>query len=1026
MTQTPELPSPPTREPGLVPVLSWREPSAVARRWLADLGAALAIDAAALILDGLLPTLPGLLIWRREQPAEVTVLDAHAPLDVLAAQAVKALALPVVHWRPLIYQDRPLGRLVVACRQPWAEAQAAEQSERLDRYQALGTAWLAHLETAQALAAALPDCARLRPPADTAALPAAPGADTGRPTPSAEGCPPSLLDQAREGYFHSTLDGHFTSVSPTLARLLGYATPAALVAQRRGLADCLEEPDHWAALQARLTAAGRVDGYELPARRGDGRAVWLAVTAQLIPGSDKAAPHCAALVAEITERKHAQERLRLLDAAFTAAANSIVITTREGAIATANPAFTRLTGYTLDEISGQNPRVLKSDQQPPAFYQALWTTILSGQVWQGEIVNRRKDGALYTEEMTIAPIRQADGAISHFVAIKQDVSERKRIESAERDQRALAEALVDTAAALNSSLDFDSVLDRILDNVGRVVPYDIASIGMFTESPRPTVRAEAGSPAGQLAWAMAHTDRPHVWRLARSGQPVQIPDVKTDPAWQASPDMAGVGSHLSTPILAHGQVLGLLTLDTTQRGFYDQRHAGRLQAFVDQAAIAIENARLYQILRQRAADSELLDHASVGLLDTTPGVPALAEHIAATITREFPHTTCAVLLLDAAETSLLPLARVNTASEPAAAAVPLSSQAPAAAAARTGSSVYVPPNTEGLSAAEWAPGAQLAIPLISGNRLLGVLDLHSWPGSHFDEHVRHLLAAYAGRAALALDNAQLMARLSQALEAAEAASRLKSEFLAVVSHELRTPLAHILGSLRIVLDGVSLTPEEDSAFVRTAFEAGQRLLGLVNDLLSYARLEAGQVSLEPQTTAIYPCLETVRRLAEPWAHSKHIALIIRPPAQPALSAWVDMERLVDVLRQLVSNAVKFTEHGSVTLAAGQAEASGEVWIAVEDTGIGLPANFQAELFKPFVQGDGSSTRRHGGLGLGLSLASHLTTLMNGRLAVYSAGPGLGSRFVLHFPAAPAEDAAHPPLALAQPAPAESPDGGPGQ
>ena len=140
--------------------------------------------------------------------------------------------------------------------------------------------------------------------------------------------------------------------------------------------------------------------------------------------------HVVISLKDITERKQAEDSLRLRNAALEAAANAIVITDREGLIQWANPAFTTLTGYAVAEAVGKNPRELvKSGRQHQAFYKGLWDTILAGQVWRGEIINRRKDGSLYTEEMTITPVRDERGDTIHFVAIKQDITEKKSLEA---------------------------------------------------------------------------------------------------------------------------------------------------------------------------------------------------------------------------------------------------------------------------------------------------------------------------------------------------------------------------------------------------------------------------------------------------------------------------------------------------------------------------------------------------------------------------------------------------------------------
>src|SRR3990170_4360466 len=133
----------------------------------------------------------------------------------------------------------------------------------------------------------------------------------------------------------------------------------------------------------------------------------------------------AAVFTDITERRVAEERLRLQGAALEAAANAIVITDREGRITWTNPAFTRLTGGGGEEVRGQNPRILKSGSHDLSFYEEMWRTLLSGRVWQGEMVNRRKDGNLYVEEQTITPVRCERGEITHFIAVKVDVSERR-------------------------------------------------------------------------------------------------------------------------------------------------------------------------------------------------------------------------------------------------------------------------------------------------------------------------------------------------------------------------------------------------------------------------------------------------------------------------------------------------------------------------------------------------------------------------------------------------------------------------
>jgi len=202
--------------------------------------------------------------------------------------------------------------------------------------------------------------------------------------------------------------------------------------------------------------------------------LWLSITVYC-PTSD----HFVAIFDNVTERKQAEAMLRLQSNALESAANAIVITDQTGTIQWVNPAFTALTGYTARETIGQNPRVLKSGRHSADFYRRLWETIAAGQVWHGELVNRRKDGSLYTEEMTITPVRTENDTGTYFVAIKQDVTARKRLESEHaitlrllslsNSGRSLAELLRDVTALLRDWIGCEAVGIRL--RAGADFPY---------------------------------------------------------------------------------------------------------------------------------------------------------------------------------------------------------------------------------------------------------------------------------------------------------------------------------------------------------------------------------------------------------------------------------------------------------------------------------------------------------------------------------------------------------------------------
>jgi PAS domain S-box-containing protein len=183
----------------------------------------------------------------------------------------------------------------------------------------------------------------------------------------------------------------------------------------------------------------------------DGETVWFRDKAVVVRNEAGRPLFLQGVMFDITERRQAEETMRLQSTALESAANGIVITDREGHVLWVNPAFTELTGYELSEVIGKNLRVLKSGQHDEAFYQNLWRTVLSGQVWHGEIVNKRKDGSLYTEEMTIAPVRNAAGKITQFVAIKQDITEWKLAEQSQQHLAAIVESSED--AIVSGDLD---------------------------------------------------------------------------------------------------------------------------------------------------------------------------------------------------------------------------------------------------------------------------------------------------------------------------------------------------------------------------------------------------------------------------------------------------------------------------------------------------------------------------------------------------------------------------------------------
>ncbi|MBF0138311.1 MAG: response regulator, partial [Magnetococcales bacterium] len=237
--------------------------------------------------------------------------------------------------------------------------------------------------------------------------------------------------------------------------------------------------------------------------------------------------------------------------------------------------------------------------------------------------------------------------------------------------------------------------------------------------------------------------------------------------------------------------------------------------------------------------------------------------------------------------------------------------------------------------------------------------------------------------------------LRQAKESAEIATRAKSDFLSTMSHEIRTPLNGLLGMAQLL--GRTRLSKRQKSYVDTMMRAGEHLFTTVNDVLDISRIESGKLTLEPMDFLLEPFFDNILDLFTPLAESKGISLACHRDAGLPTALLGDPFRLRQILYNLVSNAIKFTEQGEVVLDILQEESPtpGEcrLCVLVRDTGIGIDASRQAQIFTPFVQEETSTSRRYGGSGLGLALSRQLAEIMGGTLTL-SSRKGKGSTFIL--------------------------------
>jgi signal transduction histidine kinase/PAS domain-containing protein len=288
----------------------------------------------------------------------------------------------------------------------------------------------------------------------------------------------------------------------------------------------------------------------------------------------------------------------------------------------------------------------------------------------------------------------------------------------------------------------------------------------------------------------------------------------------------------------------------------------------------------------------------------------------------------------------------------------------------------------------------LYLPLLAAGRVVGVLAATTTSEPTLAIEEIDLLTQVGFLLGGAVYLSQLVRELDQERAVAMEASRLKSEFLANTSHEPRTPLTAILGFLRLVIDGAVTEQERQREFLQIAHESAEKLLNIINDVLDLAKIEAGRLEVHHAPVPARKVLDDLRALFQHQMKSQGLAFEIRPP-EDSLVLWADHDRTVQILTNLLSNAMKFTPRGG-SVSIDCRAVGDEVTFTVRDSGSGIPSGELERIFESFYQVDGSTTRQHGGTGLGLTISRRLAELMGGTLELDSPGEDRGTTATLHL------------------------------
>jgi signal transduction histidine kinase len=663
----------------------------------------------------------------------------------------------------------------------------------------------------------------------------------------------------------------------------------------------------------------------------------------------------------------------------------------------------------------------------------LATPLLREGVPIGVILIRRREADPFTDRQVKLLETFADQAV---IAIENA----RLFEELQRRNAELSEALEQQAATAevlrvvaSSPSDLHGVLTVIAKDATRLCAASDALIALV-EADQLRVIAGHGPRVTDIGRSVRVTRGTLSGRAILDKQVLHIEDLAVLPD-DEFPDRPGnyveTGDRtvLCVPMMRDGQALGTIAVRRTQVQPFTERQIALLETYADQAVIAIENARLFEELEQRNAELQASNRQVTEALEQQTATAEVLKVIASTPTdlRSVLQSIIdtAARLCDAPGGAILELRARDGLLSPRVShgrqrilfeqqyddpfndfpGLPTSPGTPPGRALLERRTIHVHDMIEAMEtefpdAGPFRPiygfRTMVTVPLISGDLPIGIFAMVRYEVHPFTDEQVTLLETFANQAAIAIENARLFEGLQEANTQLAEASGHKSQFLANMSHELRTPLNAIIGySEMLQEEAEDLGEQTFLPDLQKINAAGKHLLGLINDILDLSKIEAGRMDLFIEAFEVGQLVRDVEAIVQPLVEKNANTLVVEA-AEDLGTMQADLTKVRQTLFNLLSNAAKFTDHGTISLTV-QREPNDWVTFAVTDTGIGMTEEQLGRLFEAFSQAEASTRSRYGGTGLGLAISRHFCRMMGGELTVESVH-GEGSTFRVRLPA----------------------------